>query len=435
MFYCCHPRNTSSNMPRMYAVHVVACVRKIPKRTGRACNTFTMHLSVQVWNEYTWNWLQLEEKEQDIAGDDVDGSSSDGTGYSTEGELEPSTMVATEGAGDAMAAMNVAIASIAKTQAIMIEKLTLMERAVATVQFDMMWLRDDLKEVHNVMDNIAGHVCDLGDATTEVDALHEQVSVDANMRQAYTEKGNDEDCAKGPSVSTSPGEEVGVQDVDRQCKDARNDTGTFIEETQSFENIVNTHMTRLSSPDGAREREWGSTRHAPLALCSPPRQSIRESIEANLFQEESHPIEMSCPSSQLQTPLSGRSMWKDFAAAVRDWPPPPPVQNARAEGWVSTKKGRWDTIVYGEERVNTVNEANVEPQTALNLNMPPEKYVTMEGSRRGWDVAPSKTIVESSKNGGNGRGTTRGRRPPAVQPQYHRTVSCGNTREWRDVVA
>lgn len=354
--------------------------------------------------------------------DDVDDNTSYGTGYSSDGYLEPDNAVATEGTGDGIAALHAAIASIGATQAIVIDKLTLLERAVATVQFDMMWVRDEMKVVHNVMKKIAEHVSDVRDAATEVERIQEQVPMDANPKQTCIGKGQEDNVVKAPSASTSRGEEVYVDEDDPCRSNVPNEAGSFIEETQPFENDVNTYMTTVSSPDGERERVWGRTQEAPHAFDSPPRQPTRESINVEFLEEESQQIEMSCPGSQLETTMSGRSMWKDFAAAVKDWPPPPANSNGLGEGWVTTKKARWDTVDYGQDRVNTSTEVQVEPHAALNLNMPPEKQVTVGVSKGGWDGAPSKSNVGSSKSGGIGRGTSRATRPPAVQPQFHRTV-------------
>ena len=64
-----------------------------------------------------------------------------------------------------------------------------MENQVVTVQFDMTWVRDDIRGVHNVMENIADHVCELQDATTELERLREQVRVDSCTQRECSGKG------------------------------------------------------------------------------------------------------------------------------------------------------------------------------------------------------------------------------------------------------
>ena len=62
--------------------------------------------------------------------------------------------------GEDMAALLGGIAQLARGQAIVLERLSFLEKIVGTVQFDMTWVRDDVKSVHEAMDRFADFACD-----------------------------------------------------------------------------------------------------------------------------------------------------------------------------------------------------------------------------------------------------------------------------------
>ena len=382
---------------------------------------------------HAWKWLvshmfmlkfpQIAEPDPSMAEAEGDELSSYGTGNSSEERMENTREAVAASEGADTGTLFSAIATFARGQAIVIEKLTLLEKVVGHVEFDMTWVRDDMKAVHEVMERIAGNVCDIRDATAEAERPREQVSVDASPPQAVGGKENVEDFTKAPSASTSHGEQqYGGEGVPNWIAGG-NEVGSYIDETQAPLNNSCTNIKRLSPPVVGRS-DWGYTRVPSPAATSPPCQQPRLSAERAPMEEESQQIEMSCQSAQLPTPLTGRNMWQDFTAAVRDWPPPAVPAIQREEGWVATKRGRWDLTDYGKGNAAREGASEVEDIGAINLNVLLETHGGAAVTRGGRVAEASLCIAGASKNSGNamGRGTGRGKRLPEVQPRYHTPV-------------
>ena len=128
--------------------------------------------------------------DKEMAVDDVDECSSYGTEYSRGEEMEAAPNAVGEDKGEPLKALHASIAAINAGQAWILEKLVAMEKQVHTMQFDMTWVRDDMVGVHNVMENIADHVCELRDATAEVERLREQVHAGPFSKMACSPKGH-----------------------------------------------------------------------------------------------------------------------------------------------------------------------------------------------------------------------------------------------------
>ena len=130
-------------------------------------------------------------------------------------------------------------------------------------------------------------------------------------------------------------------------------------------------------------------------------------------------------------------MWTDFANAVKDWEAPTPAETASGEGWVTTKKGRWEAMDYRKDRAITTITSEVEDHGELNLNLPPEKHNTPAAAWVSGINAPSSSNVGASKKGApeTARGTARPKRPPAVEPRFHTPVSGAQTNIWVDMTA
>lgn len=383
-----------------------------------------MYSLVEECNYYTQMSSQTADNEKVVTVDDDDGTSSYATGYSDEGEMEPDNIALTETKGEGLTALMDAIAAINATQITVIEKLTMLERAIGTVQFDMTYVRDDMKGVQNVVENIAEHVSYLKDAAAKVDGLQNQVAVDANPRLTWKGDTAGEDSLKSPSGSPWRGLPVYADDEEGRQNGDDNEVVHCIEETQAFEDNVNVHLHIASPRAGESGRQWGSERDASPALSPPTWQPKKLGNVPDLPEEESQQIELTCPGTQLRTPVSGASMWNDFTAAVRDWPAPCIAEKGKEDGWVSTKKARWDSLERTPVQVSAMRGPQEKEHVSLNLNLSPEKLVpSLTPPGRG-DNSQSKRPGSATMKGGNGtgRGTARARRPPAVQPRYHSSV-------------
>ena len=185
----------------------------------------------QVCNRFMRNCTQIAEKERSPSVGEGDELSSYGSGHSSEGYLEPHTIPAPTSGEDDLPTLVAGIAALSRGQAIVLEKLTFLEKIVGTVQFDMTWVCDDVKSVHEAMDRFADFACDFQDEAVEVQRLKEQVSLDGSPRQAWKGKEVVVDLPRGPSVSTSLGErQFGPYDA-ADWNAARKDGGNYIQET------------------------------------------------------------------------------------------------------------------------------------------------------------------------------------------------------------
>ena len=369
-------------------------------------------------------WPQIAQPQ--MAADDVDDISSYGTGHSSEGRMQDTRdIVAATGEGD-MGTLFAAIASYSRGQAILIDRLALLERAVGTVQFDMTWVRDDMKAAREALDRMAEHECDIGGGTAELERPREQVSVDASPLKAWTGKDNAADCAKPPSASTSRGDLPCGDDGVPKWNAGASEVGSHMEDIHALFNSTDTNKPSLTSTPVGR-RTWGYACEEMPPVSSPQCQQPRVLTEKDSIEEESEQIEMSCQSTQLPTPMIGRSMWKDFAEAVRDWPAPSVAAPEREEGWVTAKKGRWDTTDYGVGDAEPTLAQQVEDIAALNFRLLLQRQGELASTRGPAEPEPAACIAGPSKIGGNGtgRGSGRGKRLPEVQPRYHTQVRGG----------
>ena len=413
---------------------------------------FLMQVFIDVCNLCARSWLQSAEKEVVLPADDVDEVSSYGTGNSSEGIPEPPTIIVTDDMGEGLTTMNAAIAALGAAHAIIVEKLTSLENAVVTVQFDMTFVRDDMTGVHNAMDHIAKHVGDLRDGTPQMQKTQGEVHLDASPKQPWTGQGNVEECLMAPGAGALLVNAICLDDEGDRCDIANIEVGGHSADTHTFDNNVELHNNIASILEGGRDKEWGVERIASPIYSSPPNHQRRTNIDAEQQEDETQYMDMSCPSNQMQTPMCGPSLWKDFAASVRDWPPPcttdhditttkaPRTPNAptttiditttngREEGWGASKKAKWDWADYGHDRANTANAPELEEHEAQNVNLLLEKAMPVAASRGTDDDEPRKNTEGARKNMGHGAGraSARATKPPPMQPRYHTPVSFGN---------
>lgn len=305
----------------------------------------------QVGNKFMRLLLQIAEKEHSVSAEEGDEGSSYGSGHSSEGLMEPPELAAEAGEEEDMPTLIAAIAALSRGQAIVVEKLTLLEKVVGTLQLEMNSVRDDMKVVHQVMGRVADHVCDIRDVTADVERLKEQVSMDAIPPQHWKEMPHGMEITRAPHASTSRAKPTRGENDDPHSNAGFDEGGYHFDETQTYQHNPDTPMNMTDSPEPDRY-EWGYHREISPAERSPPCTQQVVSIDKEPLEEESQQLEMSCQTTQMPT-MVGPSMWADFTRAVRDWPPPSVAGTARDDGWVSTKKGRWDVTINGKDLPET----------------------------------------------------------------------------------
>jgi hypothetical protein len=377
----------------------------------------------QVCNRFMRKCPQIAEKAQSVVADDGDDASSYGTEESSETPMETSYIEPAVSKEDDITTLIAAVAAFSKEQNVVIEKLDFLEKIVGTVQFDMINVRDDMKAVNVAMERIAGHVCGIRDGPAEVQIRKEQVSLENSLGLPSTWNHNTVSFGKGPSTSTSRGEPTyQIDDVPFWNTDAF-EGDTRIEETQAFAIPADVNINRLTSIEVPR-REWGYSHDTSPAIPSPPVRLTTVSIDRDAEEEESQQIEMSCQSTQLQTPMNGRGMLSEFEDAVRGWPAPTHDGITREEGWVSTKKGRWDLIDYPKGGGDAIPSAEHEFCNSINLNLLPDRHGAAAISLEGGVVVYSETVTAAIPTAGAGtnRGSGRGNKLPSLSPRFFEEV-------------
>ena len=69
-----------------------------------------------------------------------------------------------------------------------------------------------------------------------------------------------------------------------------------------------------------------------------------------VLEDESQPVELSCPCIQVPTLASVWYMWMDFAMIVKDLNSSTVVGVTREEGWISVKRGCGNPINFIEDK-------------------------------------------------------------------------------------
>lgn len=370
------------------------------------------------------NCPQIAEKEHTFSGDDGEDYLSDGSEHQSHGFLVTPIMEPPVHVGDDPHALSAGIEALSRGQAILIEKITFLEKIVGTVQFDMTWVRDDMKLVNQAMGKFGSEVCDTRGAEPVVEVFKEQESEDARPPQTRKGKEQVQDFPRPPSLSTSLVERACAGDSLPYSTAGGNEAGQCAEERQPYVNHAEAE-TNIQAVPATGRRDWGYASVASPEVGSPVCQQIRKSTEKDLMQDETQEFEMSCQSTPLQMTATGPSMWSNFADAVRDWPPQAAAGTRREEGCAMSKKGRWDSTEHGKDYA----EALREPLEADNLFSHLNSLLHNPGTTTtgGGIPTPSMCSVDASKKGSAGtwRGTAGARRPPASQPRYHTQVRVG----------
>jgi hypothetical protein len=366
---------------------------------------------------------QVAEKEVSFTSEDVEAYCSQGTEHSSEGRMERTRPAVAEGGEGDMGTLYAAIATISRGQGILIEKMTMLERAVGTVQFDLTWVRDDVKAVHQVMDRIAECFCDAGEGPLDVDTGRDQVPVEDSPVEHWKEKEPAVDITKTGSPSTSRGDgHSGVDNVPVFMDGAHNPGNDFDVAEVDLHIVSANPGGHTAAVDG--RREWEYARVAPPVLRGTPCLETMISIYKEPLESETQFLEMSCQSTPVQTPATGRSMWSDFQTAVRDWPPTSAAATGFEEGWAASKKGRWDTIDHGKDAAISAATATGAEYGGANLKFWPLRQGEPGGAERRGVVASTESIGGAARKGGNGTGRSsgRGRGLPLVSPRFHTQV-------------
>jgi hypothetical protein len=325
--------------------------------------------------------------------------------------------------GEDLATLLSGIAALARGQGMLLDRLSLLEQLVGTVQFDMTWVRDDMLSVHEAMDRFGDFVCDVQEAALGVEGMDDQVPLDTAPQQAP--KGKDEvvDFVQVPMNTTSRGEHQ-YTDKDVWDRNAWNiGGGNGVGEPPAHLESHETDPNLMQLGETGR-RDWGHDRDSSDDMGSPVCQQTMVSIEKEPLEEESQLMEATSHSAALRTHVPYPPMWNVFAHQVKDWRPPTAPGTETEEGWLSKKKGQWDMTNYGKENAGPSSAQLADVQATVNLNTMPSKQRACVPASVYVEDDPVTCTTGGSKNSTSQawRGTARGRRPPAVQARYQSAV-------------
>ena len=270
-----------------------------------------------VCSRFMRKWPQVAENEQSLSADDGDEHISHGSANSSEERMESTRLALASTVEGDIGTLYAAIATFARGQDIVVEKLTLLEKVVGTVQFDMTWVRDDIKAMHQAMETIVEQVSDIREGAEEVDISREEVALDVSPQQPWKGKMHVPNIEKPPSASTSRGETHCAYTDMHGSNAVRDDIGNEETEEQPQMLTTNAHFNRMPTAYEGK-RDWDTGHQTSPAMCPTQCTQPRVSIDMQPLQEESQMFEMSFQSTDLPAPVVERSMWHDFTAAVRD---------------------------------------------------------------------------------------------------------------------
>lgn len=363
--------------------------------------------------------------EKPISAEDDDGESSHGREHSREMPMEQTRLAMAAGEKADIATLYAAIATFSRGQAIMIEKMTLLEKIVGTVQFNMTWVRDDMKAVMERFS--ADPVLEIPDGDAELGTPMEQVSVDAIPPPTWKGKELVADTTKASSASTSRADRWSVETDNPIHDEGVEVPGNYIDDTEDNVHSPDLNMGR-TIPEFEPRRERDYARPSLPALCLAPLLESRVSIELESLDWDSQQVEMTCQSTQLPAGDTDVATWLEFAPAVRDWPAKLEAADGPEEEWVSSKKGRWDVTELVKDLAEPGRAAEAEVLGTLNLNLLPERDRGSGRAHGRGHPTTTENIVGASRKAGSctGRGSGRGRGLPVVDPRFHIPVRHGS---------
>lgn len=135
--------------------------------------------------------MQAAEEGMPTTENEDDKCSSYGTEESEEEVfLEEEDNNGVDGIVDRMDEMKCNIAGIDATQNAIFDKLASLEKAIMRMQEDTTWVREELRVVHEVTENLADHVCMLSKQRTEEDALQQQRSPEVSAWGTWKDGGH-----------------------------------------------------------------------------------------------------------------------------------------------------------------------------------------------------------------------------------------------------
>ena len=120
----------------------------------------------------------------------------------------------------------------------------------------------------------------------------------------------------------------------------------------------------------------------------------------DVLEDETQPIELSCPSTLVPTPVFAQSMWTDFTIVVKDIKAFIVVGVDKEEGRVSVNRNCGSLVDFVKDKRTQVREVELHEHGILNLNFLLVKHVPLALVRGRGKGISKKNIAWTSKCGG-----------------------------------
>ena len=207
-----------------------------------------------------------------MEGDANDECSSYGTHNSYEGDMEKVVDAPIDGVVETLralkasnATMVASIASIVASQGTVVEKLNSLEKAVVTVQFEMTWVRDDMKGVHTIMEKHTENDTELRDPNAEVVRQLRHECDEGISTKPWKGKGQVEEGCEATPRSRPLAKRACTQEEPIGENDGTFADGGYIEETQNHSQYVERLTSIASSPEDENVSDWEPSTQRRLA--------------------------------------------------------------------------------------------------------------------------------------------------------------------------
>ena len=308
------------------------------------------------------------------------------------------------------------IAALDTTQNIMVTKLALLEKVVTSVQDDMTCVKDEVRVVHEVLENLVEYVSSLTRTVAEVEGVptHRPPDISAwgwgKDEEPHTERGRADTTGLTEETQLPPSEEK------RSHVRAGHDADSAIRETQMYENSAGmyTNITSLSEEGG--DGRWAEDEEGCPEIQSPPEQQLGgEGANAGMALGCTQ-MDMTLEAPQTGILGQGEKLWSQFASYMKSMDAEAARGGGGSDGWVSCKRGRASASETPARESNARTPRDTSSQEAFNLNLTPEPPDAGPSSRgRGRNVSIHGRGAGRRGGGrGGGRGAGRAKKLPQV---------------------
>ena len=258
-------------------------------------------------------------------------------------------------------------------QSDIVEKLASLEKVVMAMQKDTTWVREDLAVVHEVMEKLCDHVCELSKTRTEPDGVGERRSPDVSPWGTWKDDATMNEREEAGITTNMEEAVLCLGDEEPSHIRGGQEAACSIRETQMHDMYSGMHVNTTTSMDDGRMGRWYENRATSPGLCSPPRKQTRRTTEEPAVDEEVEQVDVTVDDTQLRTEAPRLAMWVDFKDTLKDIPGHGSVGSDGEEGWVRAKRARDRVTDQGGVCKSMPTGTAQASHGNLNLNFSPEK--------------------------------------------------------------